>query len=77
MPLSPGDRPLRIATIPIVLCVVFYGAYRFITVLPWSGYDPGFDPAERTLVGVIITALGVVQVRSHSAALPVPTPLFC
>jgi hypothetical protein len=56
-----------------VLCVVFYGAYRFITVIPWGGYDPGFDPVERALVGVIITALGVVQVR-FAFRPPVPFP---
>ncbi|MEH1127876.1 sensor histidine kinase [Micromonospora sp. CPCC 206061] len=63
MPVFPvGGRPVRLATIPIVLCVVIYSAYRITNVVPWGGYDPGFDLAERVLGAGVIVALGAVQI---------------
>lgn len=72
-----GDKPIRLATIPVVLCVAIYCAYRIENLMPWGGYDPGFDPVERVLGSGIIVALGAVQIafafrrpsRSHAVLL--------
>jgi signal transduction histidine kinase len=57
-----GDKPIRLATIPVVLCVAMYCAYRIEAFVPWGGYDPGFDPVERVQAAIIILALGAVQI---------------
>ena len=58
-----GGGPMRLATIPVVLCVVLYGAYRVTNLVAWGGYDPGFDPVEQVLAVGAIVALGAVQIR--------------
>ncbi|WP_433728599.1 sensor histidine kinase [Actinoplanes sp. CA-051413] len=58
-----ASRPIRLATIPVVLCVALYCVYRILEVVPWGGYDPGFDPGGQVLATGVILATGVVQLR--------------
>jgi signal transduction histidine kinase len=72
-----GDKPIRLATIPVVLCVAIYCGYRIAILVPWGRYDPGFDRVEQVLAANIILALGAVQLtfafrrqsRSHAVLL--------
>jgi hypothetical protein len=62
VPVSPvGDKPIRLATIPVVLCVAIYCGYRVTDIIPWGGYDPGFVFAEQMWAIGIYVALGAVQ----------------
>ena len=76
--MSPiGDKPIRLATIPVVLCVAIYSGYRFSDLVSWGGYVSGYDFDDLVLAAAFIAALGVVQVyfafrrpsRSHAVAL--------
>jgi signal transduction histidine kinase len=58
---SVGERPLRLATIPLVLCVVIYCAYRLTDYVPVGGYDPGFDAVDTVVAVGAIVGLGAVQ----------------
>ncbi|MGN9908962.1 sensor histidine kinase [Phytohabitans sp. LJ34] len=72
-----GDKPIRLATIPVVLCVAIYCAYRIEHFMSWGGFESGFDAAERLLGSAVIVALGAVQIafafrrpsRSHALLL--------
>jgi signal transduction histidine kinase len=52
---------VRLATVPIVLCVVIYCWYRAANLVPWGGWDPGFTLAEQVPGAAAIMAMGVVQ----------------
>lgn len=72
-----GDKPIRLATIPVVLCVVIYSGYRISDFVSWGGYDAGYDRLDFALASGVIVALGAVQVhfafrrpsRPHAVAL--------
>lgn len=58
---ATGGRPMRLATIPIVLCVVIYCGYRATNLVPWGGWDPAFTPVGQALGAAAIVAMGAVQ----------------
>jgi signal transduction histidine kinase len=59
----PGAKPMRLATIPVVLCVVIYCGYRLTDIIPWAGYDPGLNPVEQMVAAAAIVGLGAVQLQ--------------
>lgn len=56
-----GERPMRLATVPVVLCVLAYTAYRASNLFPTGPYDPGFSPAGQAFGIAVIATLGAVQ----------------